>query len=80
MENQYNLSDDDIGDLLTGYADGERRVMQETGMEIDEIEEWGLNHNIEKCPTCGCWTESHNLLPDEPDDSDEPDGFCDNCR
>lgn len=71
------LGDDEIANLLMGYADGLSRVMDKTGMNVDDIEEWGLDHNIERCPNCDWWTESSNLIPY---DEDEVDGFCDNCR
>lgn len=71
------IDDSKIEDLLVSYADGLEKVMDLTGMNVDEVEEWGLNHNIERCPTCDWWTESHNLIPT---DSEETDGFCDNCR
>jgi len=72
-----DFDDSEIEDILCSYSDGLGRVMDLTGMDVDEVEEWGLNHNIERCPNCDWWTGSYNLFPI---DSEEPDGFCDNCR
>lgn len=70
------LTDEDI-DRLTSLADGEYRVRRDRKITLEELEQAALNCNIEKCPKCGWWTESHNLLDI---DEEEVDGFCDNCR
>lgn len=71
------MSVDDICDTVTGYVLGFEKVIQETGMDVSELEELLLNHNIEKCPTCEWYVDSFELLPDGESD---PDGFCFNCR
>ena len=68
---------DEIADLATSYADGFQRVRTATGLPDDVIVDMLLNMNIEKCPNCGWFTDSFELLADGEDD---PDGFCDNCR
>ena len=72
-----DFDEEDLMDTLVSYADGLEKVMDKTGMNVDAIEEMALNHNVERCPCCDWWTESHNLIPI---DSEEPDGYCDNCR
>ena len=41
-----------IVDTCISYADGERQVMTELELEIDEIEEIMLNENHERCNVC----------------------------
>lgn len=69
---------DEILDTVTGYSDGFYRILGRTGMSAEALNELLLDHNIEKCPNCGIYTDSFNLIGD--DCGDEPDGFCDNCR
>lgn len=69
---------DEILDTVTSYATGFYRVMARTGMDAETLNELLLDHNIEKCPNCGHYTDSFHLLGD--DTGDEPDGFCNNCR
>lgn len=64
-------------DTVTSYADGIFRVMRETGKTKAELKELFLDKNIEECPHCQVWCESSELISDE---SDEPDGYCNNCR
>jgi len=70
------LSTKDIDDL-TSYADGEIRVRSRLKLSAEQLKEAALNENVEKCPGCGWWAESHEMLPL---DGDEPDGHCSNCR
>lgn len=70
------LTDKDIDDL-TSYADGEGRIRARLKVSGPQLKELALNANVEKCPGCGWWCESHELIPV---DSDEPDGKCSNCR
>ncbi len=63
-------------DTVTGYVDGAQRVMHEIGIDQEELDEALLDFNVEKCPNCGWYTDSFNLI----DEGDDPDGFCDNCR
>lgn len=69
------MDDDVIVDTATSYADGFFKVMRETGLNSEELEEKLLDLNAEQCPSCRWWCESHELVP-----NDEPDGHCDNCR
>lgn len=66
-------------DTVLSYLFGFERVADETGMEIEELEEELLNIGIERCPNCGWYVESSSLLIDG-EYGDEIDGFCDNCR
>lgn len=70
------LSDEEIIDIVTGYVLGLEKVLAETGMEVEDLEELLLNNNVEKCSNCDWFTDSYNLL----DDDGEIDGCCDNCR
>ena len=69
-------SDDEVCDMATGYVDGFERAMEVLGLDVEAMEEWLLDHNIERCPSCDWFVASHELLNDEG----EIDGLCDNCR
>ena len=77
---KQDLTDADkarIAELATSYVLGVSMVQTEFDLDIDQIEDILLDANIEKCPDCGWYDESHNLFgPDQ----DEPDGHCSNCR
>ena len=66
-------------DAATGYADGWTRAMRilEPYISADEVDEFLLSNNIEKCNSCEWFVESSELIPDG---SDDPDGLCENCR
>ena len=65
-------------DLVTSYADGyERALMIAEEEGIEDLDEFLLDHNVEKCPGCEWYVESGELIPP---DEDDPDGFCENCR
>jgi len=64
-------------DTLTSYADGEARVRRQTRLTSAALREVALNSQVEKCPGCGWWAESHEMLCPE---RGEPDGYCLNCR
>jgi hypothetical protein len=64
-------------DTLTTCADGVTRVCEEMHWTLAQLQEAALNSNIEQCPGCRWWCESIELIPY---DSDDPDGFCTNCR
>lgn len=70
------LSDSDVDDL-TSYADGFSKVMRRLNITFQQLTEAALNHGVEQCPGCRWWCESGELIPY---DSDDPDGFCGNCR
>jgi hypothetical protein len=70
------LSNKDLDDL-TSYADGEARVRSRHNCTRAQLREAALNANVEQCPSCGWWAESHEMLPI---DSDKPDDKCSNCR
>jgi hypothetical protein len=70
------LTDQQLDDL-TGYADGEARVRRQARLTSEALREAALNSQVEKCPGCGWWAESHEMVPH---DSDDPDGCCLNCR
>lgn len=65
-----------IAELVTGYVNGFDRACAQFGLEVDTLEALLLDINIEACPACGWYVDSHELL----DEDDAPDGHCDNCR
>lgn len=71
------LSEQDLDDLK-GYADGEARVRARRNLTAMQLKEVALNDNVEKCPGCYWWVDSHELIP--TDGRDLPDGKCSNCR
>lgn len=76
-----NLTSDqieDIVDRVTGYVNGYDRVLQDEALDLDagELDELLLDNNVEKCPQCEFYVDSHELL----DSDGEIDGHCDNCR
>ena len=76
------LTDDQknrIADLATGFALGFSQAQQESGLDAEVLEDILLDMNIEKCPDCGWFVDSHELIPPEGD-GETPDGHCRNCR
>lgn len=71
------MTDDEIIEMVSGYVLGLEDAMRETGMTDTEIDELMLNNGYEACPTCGWYVELHERFPD---DSDDPDDHCSNCR
>lgn len=70
--------EDRIVDLATGFVDGyERALAIAEEEEIEDLDDWLLDHGIERCPSCEWYVESGELIPP---DTDDPDGFCENCR
>ena len=63
-------------DTVTGFGNGVERVIEANGMTQKELTALLLDHNVEKCPCCHWYTDSHQLL----DDNGVVDGYCDNCR
>ncbi|MBA9859197.1 hypothetical protein [Ralstonia insidiosa] len=66
----------DLIDTVTGFGNGFGRVIEATGMTQEALNGMLLDHNVEKCPNCHWYTDSHHLL----DDDGGVDGYCDNCR
>lgn len=58
------LTNDEIEKLLSdlvGYANGLERVMARHELEVNEVEELALDHNVERCPGCDWFFNSHEL-------------------
>lgn len=70
------MTEEEICDTATSYANGYAQVQARTGMSAEALDELLLNNNIEACPNCGWHTDCYHLV----DDNSEPDGYCDNCR
>lgn len=68
------MDNDEIVDMVLHYADGDHRVMRAMGWSTTELHEKLLDLNIEKCNSCGIWTESYILAR-----GGEEDGLCDDC-
>ncbi len=74
------LTDEDkarAADMVTSYVDGLSRALLEFEVDQDELDDMLLGLNIEACPGCGWYVDSHDLF--DPD-SDDMDGCCSNCR
>lgn len=73
-------TDDDknvAAELATSYVNGLEQVMRRFEVEQEEVDDVLLDMNVERCPGCGWYVDSHALLPHG---EDEPDGCCPNCR
>ena len=68
---------DRAADLATSYVDGFARAAREFDIEPEELDAVLLDQNVEKCPSCGWYVDSRDLIPH---DHDDPDGHCPNCR
>ncbi|MCC5612891.1 hypothetical protein LC612_40955 [Nostoc sp. CHAB 5834] len=66
-----------IADQVTGFSLGFSQAQEQYELEAEVLEDLLLDQNIEKCPGCEWWVDSHELVGP---DSDEPDGHCRNCR
>jgi len=65
-----------IADLVTGYVNGFDRACAQFGLDVQTLETLLLDANVEACPGCDWYVDSHELLGE----GDAPDGHCDNCR
>lgn len=72
-----DIEKDRLADLTTGYVDGLSRALSEFEVDQAELDDVLLDLNVEQCPSCGWYVDSHDLIPP---DHDEPDGTCSNCR
>jgi hypothetical protein len=70
------MTDDEIFDTVTSYADGFSKVQRETGLPYAKLVDKLLDLNVEQCPTCRWWVEASELLNDES----VIDKHCENCR
>lgn len=70
------IETEEIIDTVTSYANGFERVLTESGMTSEALDELLLAHNVEQCPCCDWYTDSHLLLNEDG----EIDDHCDNCR
>lgn len=68
--------EEDLAEMVTGYADGFERALVATGMSREDLKDRLLDDNVEQCPCCRWWVDSFQLLNDD----DAIDGHCDNCR
>lgn len=64
-------------DLVTSYVNGLERALTFFQVEQDELDDVLLDMNVEMCNGCGWYVDSCDLIPE---DKDEPDGACPNCR
>lgn len=82
MRTTASLSDeqkDRIADLASGFALGFEQAQREFELTDEELRELLLDMNIEQCPDCRWWVESHELIAPDADGV-TPDGHCNNCR
>lgn len=68
-----------VYDYLIGTANTADGAIERFGLncDIDDVEEAMEDRNLECCPTCGWWVETHELLDDDTDDVLDT---CSNCR
>lgn len=57
-------------------------IAEKFGISEDDVEDYLLNYNVERCSGCGWWFESGELTPDEDTEPDDDDlvGKCQDCR
>jgi hypothetical protein len=70
------MTDDEIFDTVTSYADGFSKALRETGLSYEKLVDKLLDLNVEQCPTCRWWVEAGELV----DDDGDVDKHCANCR
>lgn len=68
---------DEIIDNCLSFGMGDSRMRQEHNLAHEELTDLLLDHNVERCPNCRNWMDSHSLI--HPDSGDV-DGLCTNCR
>lgn len=66
-----------VAELVTSYVYGVGKALELFEVDQDELDDVLLDINIEQCINCGWYDDCFNLVPD---DSEEPDGYCSNCR
>lgn len=79
MEDKFDGRELEIFEFLreTSYSVFAALTTFELACKIEDIEEMMLRRHYKQCPNCSWWVESFELTPE---DDDEPDGFCGNCR
>ncbi|WP_010322983.1 hypothetical protein [Marinobacterium stanieri] len=63
-------------DYIAHCALGEQECMSETGADQDEIEEFMLNNDYERCPACQWFEETFKFIDDDGAVHEE----CEDCR
>ncbi|WP_199030766.1 hypothetical protein [Ralstonia sp. ASV6] len=63
-------------DTVTGYGNGFDRAIKDSGLTAAALRKLLISHNVEQCPSCHWYVDSHELL----DEDSRVDGHCDNCR
>ena len=79
MEDKFDGREEEVFEYLRDTCFGAYAAIEmfELPCSAEDVEEMMGNHNYEQCPHCGWWVEAFEMLPE---DEDEPDGFCGNCR
>jgi len=67
---------DSIIESCVSLSMGEYRMQAQFKLSVKELEDLLLDSDVEKCPSCRLYTDSHSLI----DDDGEVDGHCSNCR
>lgn len=60
-----------IAQSTVGTADSEAAIADRHDVNVDDVVERLLDFNVETCPGCGWWVESHELADNDT---------CDGCR
>lgn len=67
----------EISDTCQHEAIGEFKMRAKYNLSHKELDDLLLDDNIERCPTCRLYVESHSRF--NPD-LDQVDAYCTNCR
>ena len=62
-------------DTAISYVDADAKIFNRYP-ELEELEEFLLDHNVERCSTCEHWVHSHDIAMDE---NEEPTSECLDC-
>lgn len=72
------MSEHPNGGVAATYAVGTPtspdRIAELFGIEIEDVEEVLLDHNVETCPGCGWWVDSSEMM-----EAEHGDMVCSDC-
>jgi hypothetical protein len=76
---KFNGLQSDIFEYLSESHNSASDAIEKFGLECrpEDIKSLMSASSYKRCPNCGWWVEAFELTPE---DEEEPDGYCGNCR
>jgi hypothetical protein len=79
MEDKFDGQEEEVFDYLSDSCHPAYTALVRFALEckVEDVEAMMARRHYVQCPHCAWWVESFELIPE---DEDEPDGHCENCR